>query len=117
MDKLVINDIKLSTRIGIHPWEQRCSQALQLDLILQTDARKIAQSDSIEDALDYDKILARVFSLATSHTCQLIESFAEKIAQELLSHFNTTWVQVSLRKPGAVLQAKDVGIIIERSKV
>lgn len=116
MDKLVINNIKLSTLIGVHAWEQQCPQTLYLDLAFQTDAHKIAQHDDITFAIDYDKVVQYVLSFAAEYQFQLIETFANHLAQEILDNFTSEWVQVTLRKPGALKQAKDVTLIIERTK-
>jgi dihydroneopterin aldolase len=115
MDKLAITGIKLTTRIGILPWEKQCEQNLYCDITLQTDAKKIAKDDDIASAIDYDKVVQHLVQFVQAKACGLIETLAEQIATELLSHFHTPWVQITLRKPGALLQAKDVAITIERS--
>jgi dihydroneopterin aldolase len=116
MDKIEISDIKLNTLIGIYDWEQQTPQALLLDIALQTDAKKIAEADNIAHAIDYDKLVQHIFNFVETHHFQLIETLAEHIAQEILSHFPTPWVQLTLHKPGALTQAKDVAITIERSR-
>ncbi len=114
MDKLVIKDIKLSTRIGIHPWEQQCNQNLHLDLALQTNAKAIAEHDDIQQAINYDEIVQHILHFVKEHQFKLIETLAEQLAQQLLMHFSTQWVQITLHKPGALQQASDVAIMIER---
>lgn len=116
MDKIVISDIKLNTIIGIHDWEKQSPQNLHLDIALSTDAKTVAQSDDITQAIDYDALVKHIFSYVETHHFQLIETLAENLAQEILSVFTTTWVQITLHKPGAQLLAKDVAITIERSK-
>lgn len=116
MDKLVINDIKLTTLIGIHDWEQQCPQNLHLDIALQTDAKQIAELDNIQHAIDYDRVLTHIFNFADTHHFQLLETLAERLSHELLENFPTQWVQITLHKPGAIKQAKDVAIMIERTK-
>lgn len=116
MDKLVINGIKLNTLIGIHDWEKQCPQNLHLDIMLQTDAKRAAFDDNIQDALDYDCLVTHILSFVENTHFQLIETLAERLAQEVLDHFQTEWVQITLHKPGALQKAKDVAIIIERSK-
>ena len=115
MDKLVISDIKLTTLIGIHPWEQQCPQNLRLDLALKTDAKRVAEQDNIAAAIDYDAVVKHIFAFIETHQCQLIETLAEHLAQEILKNFATSWVQITLHKPGALLNAKDVAITLERS--
>jgi len=116
MDKLVITGIKLTTLIGSHPWEQECPQNLLLDLAFETEAKNIALEDNIHKAIDYDKIVKHIFDFVKTHHFQLIETLAEHLAKEMLCHFPTKWVQITLHKPGALLDAKDVAITIERAQ-
>ncbi|MBN9286319.1 MAG: dihydroneopterin aldolase [Gammaproteobacteria bacterium] len=116
MDKLTISGIKLTTLIGIHDWEKQCPQNLHLDVVLQTDAKKAALEDNIQDALDYDSLVEHIVNFVENYHFQLIETLAERLAQEVLNHFPTNWVQITLHKPGALLKAKDVAITIERSQ-
>jgi dihydroneopterin aldolase len=41
---------------------------------------------------------------------------AEKIAELVLQEFKVPWIQVRVSKPGAIRGAKNVGILIHRSK-
>ena len=50
MDKIVLTDLRVDAVIGIWDWEKRNSQSISIDLEMQTDSKKISQSDSIEDA-------------------------------------------------------------------
>lgn len=116
MDKLAISGIKLTTLIGIHDWEQQCPQNLYLDITLQIDAQKAALEDNIQDALDYDRLVTHIFTFVENTHFHLIETLAERLAQEVLHHFPTDWVQITLHKPGALQKAKDVTITVERSR-
>lgn len=115
MDKLAITGIKFATLIGIHDWEKKCPQNLHLDIILQTNAQQAAVSDTIDNTLDYDRLVVHILTFVENTHFQLIETLAERLAQEVLNHFPTNWVQITLHKPGALQKAKDVAITIERS--
>jgi dihydroneopterin aldolase len=116
MDKLVINGIKVLTLIGVHPWEQQIPQHIHLDIAFQTNAAQIAEQDSIIDAIDYDKVVSHIVQYTQKHPFKLIESLAHHLANELLAHFPTEWVEVTLHKPGALKTAKDVAITVQRSR-
>ena len=116
MDKLVIKDIKLKTLIGIHPWELKTPQTLHCDLAFQTDAAALAKTDVIDNAINYVKVLEHLEHFIKNHHFKLIETLANNIAAQCLQHFPTTWVQVTLRKPSALINAQEVAISIERSK-
>ena len=116
MDKLVIKDIKLKTLIGIHPWEQQCPQTLHCDLVFQTDTAFISKTDNIKDAIDYVKVIEHLSRYTQENHFKLIETLAHHLAEQCLNHFPTSWVQVTLRKPSALINAQEVAISIERSK-
>ncbi|MBS0289014.1 MAG: dihydroneopterin aldolase [Proteobacteria bacterium] len=116
MDKIIISDIKLNTLIGIKAWEKQTPQNLHLDLVMATDAKRAAENDDIKDAIDYENVLQHILVFIQEHHFQLLETLAEHLADELLTHFATAWVQITLHKPGALAQAKNVAITIERQK-
>jgi len=115
MDKITISGIKITTRIGIHPWEQHCPQTLLLTLCFQTNVKKIAEYDAIEDAIDYDRVVSRIFAFVAETHFQLIETFADRLAHTLLCDFPIPWLALTVHKPGVLKQAKDVSVTIERS--
>lgn len=116
MDKLFINQLKVTTLIGVHAWEQLSMQNLLLDIVIQIDAQQVAQADDIQQALDYDQVVKYILTFAQQNHFQLIETFAERLTQALLEHFSLPWIELTLRKPGALLQAKEVAITIERHR-
>lgn len=116
MDKIVISGIKISTLIGVHPWEQRIPQNIYLDIALQTFAERAAQEDDLHEAIDYDQVVAHLLAYTKENHFKLIETLAERLANEVLSHFSTKWVQITLNKPGALKTAKNVAITIERTR-
>lgn len=116
MDKLVITQIKVNTKIGAHPWEQQCTQNIYLDLSFDTDAKQIALTDNLNEAIDYDKVVKHILGFAQQNHFQLIESFADKLASSILSHFPISHLEITLHKPGALKDAKSVAITLSRSK-
>lgn len=89
-------------------------QSLVIDLDMGCDAARPAASDSLEDALSYKDVAKRVAKFVSESRVQLLERLAEEIAEIILKEFPTTWCRVKLNKFGAVTDARDVGIVIER---
>ena len=79
-----------------------------------TDISGAAGSDRIEDALDYKAIADRVTSYTENSQFFLIEALAENIATLILDEFCVEWLRLRICKPGAVQNAENVGILIER---
>ena len=115
MDIIYIHTLNIQTRIGIFNWEQAIQQTVILDLDIRTDAAQAAKTDSIENTIDYARVSQRLTEFISEHSFQLIETLAEKAAQLILKEFNVNWLRLNVCKPGAVPNAKTVGICIERS--
>lgn len=116
MDTITLSDIKIHTLIGIHAWELQIPQRLQIDVTFQTDAKTIAETDTIEQAIDYEQVINEIFAFAKTHGCKLIETFADRLANTLLDRFPTKEVTLMVHKPGALKDAKDVIIRVTRSR-
>lgn len=114
MDTVFIRDLRVKTLVGIFEWERRIRQEIRLDIEMGFDIRKPAGSDSIEDTLDYKAVAQRVKSHVEASSFQLVEALAESIATLVLKEFPVSAVKITLNKTGAVSDARDVGVIIER---
>lgn len=113
-DIIYLRELKIDTIIGIFEWERRVKQTVSIDLEMATDIRRAANSDSIEDTLDYKAVAKRLIDFVTHSEFQLVETLAEKSAQLILSEFDVDWLRLSINKTGAIRGARDVGVIIER---
>ena len=116
MDIVYIEGLQADTVIGVYDWERQIRQSVVLDLELAADNRRAAAGDRIEDAVDYAAISARVLSFIGESDFQLIETLAERVAAILLDEFAIAWLRLRLAKPGAVAQARNVGVVIERGE-
>ncbi len=114
MDIIYIQDLRVDAVIGEHAWEQRIRQRLRIDLEIAVDASLAAASDCLADALDYSVVAREVHELVTASRVKLLETLAEQIARQVLSHESVDWVRVGLAKPGALPQAANVRLVIER---
>ena len=114
MDTVFINDLRIETIIGIYDWERKVKQTISLDLEMGTDIRKSAETDAIEDTLNYKAVAKRLIAFVGDSEYQLVETLAEKIAEIVLAEFEVPWLKLTVHKPGAVRGSRDVGVIIER---
>ena len=114
VDIVFINDLRIETIIGIYDWERKVKQTISLDLEMGTDISKSAETDAIEDTLNYKAVAKRLIAFIGESEYQLVETLAEKIAEIVLKEFNVPRVKLTVRKPGAVRGSRDVGVMIER---
>ena len=116
MDTVYIKGLRVDTVIGVYDWERDIRQAVVLDLDMASDNRRAAAADSIELALDYAAISEAILGFVGGSEYQLIETLAEEVATLVLRDFNVPWLRLRVSKPGAVAQADDVGVVIERGE-
>ena len=113
-DRVFIDDLRIETVIGIYAWEREIKQAVSIDLEMAFDIRKAAQSDAIEDTLDYKAVAKRLIRFVEISEFQLVETLAERCAAIVLNEFPVDWLRLRLSKPGAVRGSSAVGVLIER---
>lgn len=114
MDIVFVRELKIQTVIGIFDWERAIRQTVVLDLEMASDIAKAGRNDNIDDALNYKSVSDRITAFVEASQFQLVETMAEKIAALVMDEFSVPWVRLRLGKPGALPNARDVGVIIER---
>jgi dihydroneopterin aldolase len=117
MDKVFINDLQINTIIGIFAWEREVRQTISLDIEMAHDITQAALSDDIQYALNYKEVAKRLINFIESSEFLLVETMAEQTAAIIMNEFSVPWLRLTLRKPGALRGARDVGVIIERGSL
>jgi len=113
-DIVFVHDLEVRAIIGINDWEREEKQAILIDLEMACDAAAAAVEDDIEKAVNYRSVAKAVIAHVESSQYFLVETLAERIAEIVRQGFGVSWVQVRVRKPGAVRFSSEVGIQIER---
>jgi dihydroneopterin aldolase len=114
MDIVFIEELTVITTIGVYDWEQTIQQKLVFDIEMAWDNRQAARSDNVDDCLSYADVSETVIQYVQPNRFALVERVAEEVAEILIQRFNTPWIRLKVSKPGAVVQANRVGVIIER---
>jgi dihydroneopterin aldolase len=115
-DTIFLRELKVETVVGIWDWERKIRQTVSIDLEMGADVAHAAKTDSIEDTLNYKAVAKQVQQFVADSEFQLVETLAEKIAAMVLAEFAIPWIQVRVSKPGAIRGAKDVGVLIRRTR-
>ena len=113
MDKIFIQGLETHTTIGIYDFEKAKPQRLILELEAGYQ-NPAAQTDRIEDALNYAAIYEAILDFCQNHSYELLEAFGENLAQQLLQDFSMRWIRLRLNKPDILPQCQGVGIEIYR---
>ncbi len=114
MDTIEITNMRLRAVIGFSPHELRQPQDVVISLRFGADRRLAGESDNPADALNYKSISKRLIQLVETSRFSLVEKLAEEIARLVTLGFDAPWVEVTVRKPGALRRSDSVGIRIKR---
>ena len=116
MDIIFISELRLSIKLGIYDWEKIAPQTVQFDLKIGLPSARAAQTNAIDDTIDYAKVVARIEALTRDTHFPLVEKLTEDIAQIITGEFKAPWVKVSVAKLGALKNVKRLGVTIERGQ-
>jgi dihydroneopterin aldolase len=118
-DQIILTGIQGFGYHGLFEHERRDGQDFFVDLSLNVDLSVAAQSDSIDDTVNYAEITDLVVAEITSEPVNLIEKLAGRIAERILrDHIKVSQVTVTVHKPQAPVaaQLKDIAVQVSRKR-
>ncbi len=115
LDLIFIEGFTGQTVIGIHDSELHRPQPVVIDLQAGLLRSRACDTDRIGDTIDYGVVRERLQRLLVEHKLQLLEAFAETIADILIQEFGARWVRVKVVKPRKFDDVQAVGVQIERT--
>jgi 7,8-dihydroneopterin aldolase/epimerase/oxygenase len=113
-DRIHIEELELSTRIGVPETERATPQRLTVNItfLLRHDAGDLG--DHIDRTVNYSAVAEEAKSFAHDQSLNLIETFADRLAMHLLRTFPMQNVTVEVRK-FALQDAKYVSVTVTRA--
>ena len=111
-----IEDLKVVCFVGVYPHEKLTKQDLLIDLRIETDFSKSVASDSLQDAVDYDKISSLCQSIAGRQHYHLIETLADAILSEIVNSFSVMQVWIKIKKLQGLPNAKYAFVELSKSQ-
>lgn len=102
-DRILLYGLKFYGHHGFYPEERNLGQWFEVDLDIWGDFSTAAQSDNLEDALDYGKVYREVKKVLEGPPVKLLESLAWRVKDGILAWPQVRKVRVCIRKPQAPL--------------
>jgi 7,8-dihydroneopterin aldolase/epimerase/oxygenase len=102
--KIEIVGIELLGYHGVLDEERRQGQRFAVDVWLETADERAAESDAIDDAVDYRNVVAVVREVSDARPYHLLEALASAIAERLVGLSRVASVRVRVRKPDVQLE-------------
>lgn len=116
MDKIIIQNLRLRTIVGVYPEEKKKKRDVIVNLTLFCELRTAGISDKLSDTVDYKSVETKIGELVEKGNFNLIEKIAEEIARICLDIPLVSGVIVRVDKPGVLSGCESVAVEIERIK-
>jgi dihydroneopterin aldolase len=97
---------------GVNAEERRHGQRFLFDV--SVDVGHDAESDRLEDTVDYREVADAVREVSDGRRFNLLEALAAAVADELIRRFPITHVRVRVRKPDVALPVEFSAATVER---
>ena len=111
MDKIHIEGLEVLALIGVYDWERKYQQRLIVDVELTADLSLAAQTDHVDNTLNYAEIAQGISEFAAKSQFKLIEALASHMVDWLLQSFpKLKSVRLKLSKPDILANAKNVAV-------
>ena len=115
MDQLKLNGIEVECIIGDQPEERENEQRLLVDVALDIDLEDAANSDRLDDTVDYALLVGNIREALEDAQCRLLERAAGVVADVCLSDPRVERVTVGVRKFGSVSGLGSAEVRVTRS--
>ena len=117
MDQIQIKNLEVFAKHGVFPEENVLGQKFVISAALYTATREAGKTDDLTKSIHYGEISHWIKRFLEEHTYQLLETAAERLAEELLLQTERLErVRLQLQKPWAPigLHLEAVSVEIER---
>lgn len=105
-DRIMLSGVKIYPRIGVTAEERVSPQECHADLMVCGDFKIAAETDSLDQSIDYCQIVAVVQETASACEYQLLETLAYAIIKKVLLNFPVLRTRIKIRKRPAILVDK-----------
>ena len=112
--EIIIDELAVETIIGCLPHERITKQPLTISLSIQYDIAHVAQTDNIEDAMNYASLVDEIKVFVENSEFQLLEGLSNKIFEIVFTRSQVKQASMFIYKPNAIDRVKRVGIKLSR---
>ena len=117
-DRIEIIGLRVWGRHGVLPAERRVGQEFVIDVSLEVDVSAAAATDDLTRTVDYASLSDRLAAVVAGEPVDLIETLAQRLAEECLADDRVAAVDVAVHKPSAPVKVTvdDIVVRIRRTR-
>ncbi len=97
-DWIRLHDLQYQAKHGALPHEKNVPQPFQVDVEIGLDTTLAARDDRLSETVNYAAVVRRINTVMAASPVNLLETLAERIAQEVLDSPRVVQVGVRVRK-------------------
>ena len=110
-----IKNLRLRTYIGFNDDEIQNKQDVVVNAVIKYDAQRAAESDQVENALNYKTVTKAIIRLVEHNRFYLLEKLTSDILALAADHPWVSWAEVEVDKPHALRFSDSVSLSISCS--
>ncbi len=115
-DRVFLADYVAAVEIGAYPAEYGARQQLRFNISLEVVRNTAHLDDRIGRVINYDTLVSSIHELAEGPRMQLLETFAERLAQMLLVDPRARRVRIRIEKLDRLPAQASLGCEITRAR-
>ncbi|HLC96619.1 MAG TPA: dihydroneopterin aldolase [Candidatus Nanoarchaeia archaeon] len=108
--KIKITNLRLQAIIGINDWEREKKQDIVITVEAEFDGSRAADSDGIQDSVDYKKLTKKIISEVEKSKFFLLEKMVAHLLDMVMEDPKVREAKVTVDKPGALRFADSVSV-------
>jgi dihydroneopterin aldolase len=105
-----IENLRVSGVIGVRPEERIRRQPLIVNVAVEQDFARAADSDDVSHTLDYAELCGAIRAFVEAQSFQLLETLIRRLALHLHGRFPIARLSLHIRKPEAIAEADAVAV-------
>lgn len=117
-DEITLTGVRAFGYHGVYADEKRDGQEFVVDAALSMSLRRAAETDDVTDTVHYGELAERIVAHVEGEPVDLLETLAQRIADEVLADERVASVRITVHKPQAPIPVPfgDVAVTVRRSR-
>ncbi len=112
-----VRDLEIEAHIGVYRHEHGRTQPIRINVDLAVHETNHPISDSLENVVDYEKVVRDIQEIVDKGHLKLVETLAELIAESCLQDQRVVTARIRIEKLAALEETRGVGVEIERTRL
>ncbi|MEM6973568.1 MAG: dihydroneopterin aldolase [Pseudomonadota bacterium] len=116
-DRIYLRDYVIAVEIGAYRSEYGVTQRLSFDVVVEVVRNTAHLDDRVERVINYDTIIEAIHQIAEGPRIVLLETYAERLADAVLTDPRARRVHLSIAKLDRLEGAARLGVEISRNRL